>query len=286
MTEQKKLSKLTTRILTAVIFVAITVAAIIYGKWTFVLFMALLITIGVKEFTGMLKKKGINVASWIVYLSNLNLLAFVYFDQTELILPAFVLFSILAFVQYVFSKKEFQLIDMASTFMLMIYTGLMPLHFLLLRNLEPLECIFSPIKWLHPGAGYLLVTILSIVMVDTCAYFAGKNLGKTKLCPHISPKKTVEGAIGGALGGIVTAVALSPLTCLTVLQALILGIIIAVISQLGDLVESLIKRNIGVKDSGDIVPGHGGILDRADSYILTAPLAFYYINWFVITGIV
>jgi phosphatidate cytidylyltransferase len=109
-------------------------------------------------------------------------------------------------------------------------------------------------------------------------------LGKRKLCPDVSPKKTVEGSIGGIFGSIIGVLLWSYFISSTATawyQIILLGIVAGVISQIGDLSASLIKRYIGVKDYGKIMPGHGGILDRFDSILFTAPIVYYYIKIFI-----
>ncbi len=129
----------------------------------------------------------------------------------------------------------------------------------------------------HGGSiPWLLIVILGPAACDTGAYFVGSMVGKHKLIPHISPGKTWEGLAGGVLGSLVAALAMSGLLHLSVLQAILLGLVICAASVSGDLCESLLKRAAGVKDSGSIIPGHGGVLDRLDS-ILFAILAVY---WF------
>lgn len=126
----------------------------------------------------------------------------------------------------------------------------------------------------------LTLGLLAIVwMTDTLAYFVGKSIGKRPLAPSISPKKTWEGTLGGLAGALLT-VAILKLTVLGVLSwvdAIALAIIGGIGGQLGDLVESQLKRSVGVKDSGSILPGHGGILDRIDALIIAMPLYYFYL---------
>ena len=116
---------------------------------------------------------------------------------------------------------------------------------------------------------------------DTGGYFAGRAFGKHKLYERVSPKKTVEGAIGGVMSTIAFAVVMSVffIPSLPVRDAVILGAVGAVLGICGDLGESLLKRSVGVKDSGGIVPGHGGILDRIDALLLTGPVTLLYLLW-------
>lgn len=132
-------------------------------------------------------------------------------------------------------------------------------------------------------AFYITLTVFLLVWAtDTFAYFAGRSFGKHPLAPRVSPKKTWEGAIGGALGAVIVAVVLK----LTLLEyvfswgdTLAVALICGIISQFGDLVESKFKRSVGAKDSGTILPGHGGLLDRLDALILAAPLVYLYLAY-------
>ncbi len=134
------------------------------------------------------------------------------------------------------------------------------------------------------GEYLTLFMIITVWISDTGAYFCGRFLGRHKLNKEVSPKKTWEGAIGGTLlsvGGAVVMRNLFLSTLLTVKTALLLGLLVAVVGQLSDLAESILKRSTGVKDSSNLLPGHGGFLDRFDSYLLLAPI-FYYVALYVL----
>ena len=132
------------------------------------------------------------------------------------------------------------------------------------------------------GAGLVVFSLMLAWMSDTGGYFAGRTFGKHKLYPKVSPKKTVEGAIGGVvatvIGAVISHFVLVP--SIRLRDCVILGAVCSVLGMVGDLGESLLKRSVGVKDSGGIVPGHGGILDRADAVVITAPLLLLYLRWF------
>lgn len=128
------------------------------------------------------------------------------------------------------------------------------------------------------GQAWMLMVVFGTAACDTGAYFVGSLIGRHKLIPHISPGKTWEGLIGGVAGGILAAALLSGILKIGLPEAVILGLLVCAAAVTGDLSESFIKRASGVKDSGNIIPGHGGILDRVDS-ILFVTLAVY---WFVI----
>jgi phosphatidate cytidylyltransferase len=125
---------------------------------------------------------------------------------------------------------------------------------------------------------YLPFLLLAAVWAsDTCAYLAGKNMGRHKLVPLISPKKTVEGLGGAIFGAVFLMIAAHGLIGLSVGHALVVGVAIGLLGQLGDILESIAKRVYEVKDSSGLIPGHGGVLDRLDSFVLTAPFLYYYL---------
>lgn len=131
------------------------------------------------------------------------------------------------------------------------------------------------------GPAFVVLTLMLSWLSDTGAYFAGRFLGKHKLYEAVSPKKTVEGAIGGIFGGIVGALLahFGYLRSLSLVDGIGLAIVAGGLGQVGDLGESLIKRSVGVKDSGGIVPGHGGILDRVDALLVTSTITYLYLLW-------
>ncbi len=139
------------------------------------------------------------------------------------------------------------------------------------------------LRGLADGRDWVFFALFITFASDTAAFFVGRALGRHKLAPHISPAKTWEGAIGGLAGaGLVSLLFLLPTPLalpLTWWQAGLLGSIASTAGQLGDLVESLFKRNVGVKDSGNILPGHGGALDRMDSLIFASVVVYYYVLW-------
>lgn len=145
-----------------------------------------------------------------------------------------------------------------------LYIGLCLAHMILIR-------------YLPEGASWLLVMTAITAGGDTGAYYIGSNFGKRKLCPEISPGKTIEGAIGGILSGSIAAVAMGLLLLpdFNPLKILSTALILSVVSIIGDIAESVIKRSAGVKDSSALLFGHGGILDRIDGMLITAPVLYY-----------
>lgn len=182
------------------------------------------------------------------------------------LLLGFIVVIILTVVAY--PTLENGLVFLCRQWFGIFYIGFCGAHLILLRSLPE-------------GIHWLLVLTAITVFSDTAAYYVGKKFGKTKLCPALSPGKTRAGAVGGIIGGmlgglIVVAIVLEDVN-LFMLGGL--GIILSTIGILGDLIESVIKRVSQVKDSGNILPGHGGILDRCDSILLTAPVLYYILYW-------
>ncbi len=137
------------------------------------------------------------------------------------------------------------------------------------------------LRFLPEGFNYTLLFFLSIWMNDTAAFFTGSYLGKHKLKPGLSPNKTVEGSLGGLFATVLFVLVIRKIFKLEFYPALGVGIIISFFGQAGDLVESALKRHLKVKDSGEIIPGHGGILDRFDSILLAAPPYYFYIKYLI-----
>ncbi|MFC1593015.1 phosphatidate cytidylyltransferase, partial [Candidatus Omnitrophota bacterium] len=131
---------------------------------------------------------------------------------------------------------------------------------------------------LDSGRDWVFFALFTTFASDTAAFFTGRALGKHRLAPHISPGKTWEGAVAGVIGAIIVSLLFTLNTPLNLpllyWQAILLGLLVSVFGQLGDLVESMFKRNVGVKESGKLVPGHGGILDRTDSIVFTCVVVY------------
>ena len=186
--------------------------------------------------------------------------------STVLIISALIIFLIL-FALEVFSQKPQNAVSRIAVSFLGIFFFPVSLSFMVY------------IRALYLGAHYIFLLFVTVWVLDTAAYAAGSKLGKRKLSPEISPKKTVEGAIAGIIFGALTSfiIGTAVFEILSPWQSLVLGLVIAITGQFSDLAESLIKRDAGIKDSGNTIPGHGGVLDRFDSYFFAAPAAYFLI---------
>jgi len=134
------------------------------------------------------------------------------------------------------------------------------------------------IRLMQHGMGFFAAVLVITKLGDIGAYLVGSSFGKRLLMPRISPKKTVEGALGGFIFSILGAVAFTSLLPLNVWHTLLIGAVLGIVAQLGDLSESLIKRDCQVKDSGNLIPGMGGVLDLIDSLLFTAPVFYFYLS--------
>jgi phosphatidate cytidylyltransferase len=135
------------------------------------------------------------------------------------------------------------------------------------------------VRGLDDGRNWVFLALFATFGSDTAAFFVGRALGRHKLAPHISPGKTWEGTIAGFFGAIIVSLLFTTLLPISYWQAILLGFLVSLFGQLGDLAESLLKRNMGVKDSGRLLPGHGGFLDRIDSILFAGVVVYYYVIW-------
>jgi len=207
------------------------------------------------------------VAGVIVSLAGAVLPCLIY-TRSSLFITFALVFLFLAFAIYtLFSFKD---IKNAASEAALLFFGIMYVPFLL-GYLVLLRSHPDGVKW-------ILLIMVIVMSGDSAAYFIGCRYGKRRLYPEVSPKKSVEGAFGGLVGSLLGALLAKQLFFdeISTADVLFAALLIGTIGQVGDLFESLLKRSCGVKDSGTIVPGHGGILDRLDSILFAAPVAYYY----------
>lgn len=199
-------------------------------------------------------------------------------------LPLFLAVMVIGTLVHQVARREPEPIaNTGATFFGVIYVGWMMSYLIRLRSLPGTVAPF-PFPETPHGAWLVLYVFAVTWMTDTGAYVVGSRLGRRKLAPHLSPNKTVEGAIGGL--ALATAMSLAWGTWIHIpwWHAALLGPLIGCLGQVGDLCESALKRDLGIKDFGGIMPGHGGILDRFDSLLFTAPIAYYYLVMVVPKG--
>jgi len=187
---------------------------------------------------------------------------------------------LMVFSKVVLDHKKFTIHNAAMTVSGIFYIGLSFAHLILLRFTDNTIMIETNIGTISAGCALIWVAFIGTWASDTFAFFVGSKLGKHKLCPNISPGKTVEGLTGGIIGTVLVLAGVGYLFHFSIIHMMVLGILLASVATIGDLVESSIKRLTGIKDSGQILPGHGGVLDRFDSIMFTVPLVYYYIHIF------
>jgi len=264
------------RVLTAVILVPVFLFVAYTGGMALVAVTALLVVAGLKEFWHLLREMGLKPAAHVGYAGGLLLVAGAYLGSGGIVLTGNLIGLLLAAVlaafllTLVFAFPRYSVVDLAGTLFGTVYIGWLLSHLILLRGMRE---------------GFLLL-LLALVLTwatDTFAYFVGSGLGRHKLCPSLSPQKTWEGALGGVAGSVLAGVVYYALIGLVPLRHVIaISLLVSVFGEIGDLAESALKRLAGVKDTGSLIPGHGGVLDRFDSVLLTVPVLYYYLNF--ITG--
>jgi len=221
--------------------------------------------IGVREFFGGFRKIGIEPSNLIAYLCAAGLYA-IHILNAAAIWHMFWFFgTVLACLLYMFNINNRKISDGAATLTGVLYVIFFSFHVTLIDQAPG----FRLMVWL---------VFLTAFGTDIMAYFTGLAIGKHKLCPGISPKKTIEGAVGGIFGSIMFCGIFGYFFMSDFfIHCLIVGALGGVFSQFGDLTASVFKRYMGIKDYGNLIPGHGGVLDRFDSVLFTAPMVYYYI---------
>lgn len=263
------------RFLMGVIFVPLLILIAAKGRFYFLGFVDLILLISILEFYRMMRKAGYQAYRAIGVGTTLVLTWYVYFRSELysdfLLTTALILIATLELFR---EGERFSVKHMAVTIYGVLYVGWLGGHFVSLREL-PLKAGTD----YGDGARYVLLPFFLAWTSDTAAYLGGRFFGKTKLFPRVSPAKSVEGSAAALITSPLVAW-LAKLTFapfLRIQDVFALGLITCVASQLGDLVESMIKREADVKDSSNLIPGHGGLLDRFDSLFFAAPAVYYYL---------
>lgn len=253
---------LKSRLLVAAIGIPIGLAAVIWGGY-FILGLAVILTIlGMHEYYRLLRPYRPNLL--VGYLAGLGVVFGAFFWGVTGLLGGLAAIVILSFLWSLFGKLGVHLVGrMAVTHFGIIWVAVGFAYLLLLRALE------------H-GMALTILVLACTILNDTFAYIVGRAVGRHPMAPRISPKKSVEGALGGLVGSVVAALVVKLYApWLSTRDAVIFGVIIGVVGQWGDLFESVVKRDAGVKDSGRILAGHGGVLDRFDSLLFAGFVAYW-----------
>jgi phosphatidate cytidylyltransferase len=261
------------RIITGVIAAALFLPIVYYGGISLVILTYFLATIGLYE---LLKMKKINIFSvngvlallflWVLLFPEdyYHILDSFYYSKIEICIALILL--LLTFT--VITKNQFTFEDASFSILSAIYVGIGFYFFFETRQ--------------DGGLVYIFYSLFMMWATDSGAYFIGKALGKTKLWPEISPNKTVEGSVGGVACAVIVAILFGLFSNnmnVGLLSLMGITVVLSVFGQIGDLVESAFKRHFNVKDSGNILPGHGGILDRFDSLLFVWPLLHFFHLW-------
>lgn len=282
-----------TRIVSGVIGGAALIAVLLLPPYVLAVVAVAASIIGLFEFSNAMKKKGIHIDLIISCIAAVAIIGKAYgATLSKEVFPVLsdvfanvfhlqylnaLLYIIIVyfFCRIIFEKGRFRLEDMAYTLLGILYIPFLLAFIVSTRNLQR-------------GFEYVWLIFIGAMMTDIFAYFSGVFLGKTKIIPHISPKKTIEGSIGGALGCMLIMILYGALVVnrpgaesVSLVHFAVLGLLCGIVSQLGDWAASAIKRDTGIKDYGKLIPGHGGIMDRADSILFVAPLIFIYVSLFM-----
>ena len=280
-----------TRVISAIAIAAAAIVLIYLGGHFVTGAVLFLAAVGLHEFYNTFKEKGIKPIKSVGALYLLYIVAFFFtniFNISALNVTAYSIgnsINLFALLQYVivaallctvvFKYPKYTITDAAVTVFGGYYVVILFSYLVLLDRID--------------GGTYLIVlALLGCIAADSFALFSGMLFGKKKLAPELSPKKTVAGSVGAFVGSIAVLLIYGAVITLTGLYTAIplyhyaiLGVAIGGIAQIGDLSASAIKRYTGIKDFGNIIPGHGGVLDRCDSYLIVAPFVYYYLNLFV-----
>ena len=263
-----------TRSLSGVIYAAAIIAAVYFHPYGLLALLAIVLTAGLVEIKHLTKATDVNPLFTTLNVLGIFLLwAHMRFSQDyQNHLVAFFVITLIAIMaQWLFTKQE-----RINT------SGLQKILLATLYILLPLSLTIN-VAFIHGHwQPHILLAIFFFLWAnDTFAYLTGMAIGKHKLIPRLSPKKTVEGLIGGIIGSLVVAHLIAYFwQDLSLWNWIILSVLVAVAGTIGDLFESALKRAAEVKDSGNLIPGHGGILDRLDSFLFSIPVAYFYLHFF------
>lgn len=258
------------------IAIPIIFAVILYGKIGFLALVIIIVNLALWELYGIAIKKEYHPTKILGLIGVTALTCDLYFTRGQWLLEILLsLFFILLLVE-LFKKKPQPLANISITVFGIVYIALFS-SFILLRELP------GHLNHDYNIGGWLVIMVFSTIWIcDTAAYLWGRKFGKNPFYKRVSPKKTWEGTWAGFITAILSAIGLRFLfvPSLEIIDSVVIGLIVGILGQLGDLFESLLKRDAEVKDSSAILPGHGGFLDRFDSPLFVGPLVYLYLKWF------
>jgi phosphatidate cytidylyltransferase len=271
------------RIIWGLLYGIVLIGVVWAGTIWFTIAIGFFATLGILEYAELLKKQNMRPQTESMIILTLSLLVLIHFNshsdmfkQIHFILSNEKLLNLFLFITFIVmllqellrGNPEQGLLNASANLFGTVYIGFMFAYILMVRFIPGGDGLF-----------YILYTFLVTWFNDTAAYFTGTVFGKHKLSPRISPQKSIEGAIGGLAGGLIGSFVMALIFHKPVVLLLILGALVVVAGQIGDLIESIMKRNAGVKDSGFFLPGHGGLLDRFDSLLLAAPVVYFIVTY-------
>ena len=266
-----------TRIIVALLAIPFLLGLSYFGGIPFLIFVLAIGMVSFYEFSSMVKNKNIYPCYLLGFLSVALIILNAYFNIFPIEIFLLALLPLLLIIE-LFRNKESAINNISSTLLGIFYTGFFTSTIIGIREFY----VDTPLS--YANGGFIIITLfITLWMTDSAAYFVGSAIGKHKLFPRVSPNKSWEGAIAGFIFAIITLVVLKTfmLGFLSWIDIIAFGIIIGIFGQVGDLIESLIKRDAGVKDSSNIIPGHGGIFDRFDSLLFAAPILYLYMVYFI-----
>jgi len=265
--------------------IGLIVAALFFGTailggwwWSSLVFCSILLSN--RELRKLLMVQGIRPSRTLVYSTAVCMVIFTTLDKPHFLYPILTLTLMASFFLLLLRSPRATIGDIGGTLLSVVYVVFLPIHYILLRQLNRLP---GAPHWAQPGLHYLMFILMVICISDIAAYYGGLRFGRTLLYPTISPKKTREGALFGLAAGVGMG-ALDSLFWpeIPMGHAMVLSVILVIVGQLGDLTESMMKRDVGMKDSGELLASHGGLLDRVDSYIFSGTVCYYYFYWIVL----
>jgi len=261
------MSNLLTRSLSALVYAILFISAILYSAETYIGLLAIFATVCIWEFSKILKSKSFIPYLLLAYVVFFSVRASISYNDFLLVIT---LFGLSVLLYLLISTKPIKTEAFSGKIFLQAIYLIFPFYFLM--NLPFINNAYQP---------HIIIYIMLLIWTnDSFAFLVGKNFGKHKLFEKVSPKKTIEGFIGGVIFSIITGFIIGQYSgVFSVLNWIIIAIIVAVFGSLGDLVESKFKRQANIKDSGTIMPGHGGLLDRLDSLFFLAPFVYLYIHY-------